>query len=263
MTDETCVAFLQWALPRLRMSWAGFRRVRGQVCKRLRKRCQELALDVPDGYRAYLADHPEEWARLDRICRITISRFYRDRRIFDYITSDALPRIAKRRPAGVRCWSAGCCSGEEAYTLQILWRLRLGSPAGLVVGGTDTDAVLLERARRGVYPKSSVRDLPGDLAEEAFDFHGEEVRLRGPFRAGVEFRQQDLRQEMPAGPFDLILCRNLVFTYYDRGLQRQLLPRLVERLADGGVLVTGRRETLPETGVPLVREAEAVYRLGS
>jgi chemotaxis protein methyltransferase CheR len=79
MSDSQCVVFLQWALPRLRVRWAGFRKVRRQVCRRVWRRARELGLADLVAYRAYLEEHPEEWALLDSMARITISRFYRDR----------------------------------------------------------------------------------------------------------------------------------------------------------------------------------------
>lgn len=82
MADADCVAFLQWALPRLDLRWRGFRKVHGQVCKRLKRRMKELGLDGFDAYRKWLAADTDEWAVLDGMCHITVSRFYRDSRIF-------------------------------------------------------------------------------------------------------------------------------------------------------------------------------------
>ena len=81
MADAECVAFLQWALPRLDLRWQGFRKVHGQVCKRLKRRTKQLGLEGFDAYRERLAGDPDEWAVLDGMCHITVSRFYRDSRI--------------------------------------------------------------------------------------------------------------------------------------------------------------------------------------
>jgi len=75
MTDRECIAFLQWALLRMRMRWAGFRRVRAQVLKRISRRIEALSLPGADAYRTYLDSHPDEWAVLASLCRVTISRF--------------------------------------------------------------------------------------------------------------------------------------------------------------------------------------------
>ena len=126
MADAECVAFLQEALPRLGLRWQGFRKVHGQVCKRLRRRMNELGIEGFAAYRKRLDTHPEEWTVLDGLTHITISRFFRDKSIFEALERRVLPDIAARAEAEkrqARFWSAGCASGEEPYTLKILWDL--------------------------------------------------------------------------------------------------------------------------------------------
>ncbi len=85
MKDPECIRFLQWALPQLHMRWPGFRKVRAQVCKRIGRRMTGLGLSEFSSYRSYLEETPEEWSTLDTLCRITISRFYRDRDVFEHL----------------------------------------------------------------------------------------------------------------------------------------------------------------------------------
>ena len=164
MDDRRCVEFLQWALPRLGMRWPGFRKVRGQVCKRLRRRLGELGLADLDSYREFLEGHPDEWARLESLTHITISRFLRDRGMFDFLLAEVAPALAARALARgdecVRAWSAGCASGEEAYSLSILWRLGLDTPVRLRILATDVDETMLERARRSS-PRTTCPPPPG------------------------------------------------------------------------------------------------------
>ena len=254
MKDIDCVAFLQWALPRLNLRWPGFRRVRGQVCKRIDRRIQALGLSGRDAYIAYLADKPGEWDILDSLCYISISRFYRDRAVFDCLGDTVLPELAEqagRRTNGlVRCWSAGCASGEEPYTLNLVWEQRV-SPrfpqTGLAILATDIDEHLLERARIGCYPASALKELPRAWIERAFSRNDGAYCLRDEWRGRVEFRWQDIRAEHPPGEFDLILCRNLAFTYFDKQLQLLTLERLTERVRADGFLVIGRHESLPSS----------------
>ena len=89
MRNEECVRFLQWALPQLNMRWSGFRKVRKQVCKRVDRRRVELGMDSVERYQAYLQQNPEEWDQLDSLCRITISRFHRDKGVFAVLAQDA------------------------------------------------------------------------------------------------------------------------------------------------------------------------------
>ncbi len=236
--------------------WPGFRRVRGQVCKRISRRLRELRLADLNAYRSLLEDDEAEWRLLDTYCRITISRFYRDRAVFDTLRFKLLPLVGRRtadagRPA-VDCWSAGCCSGEEPYTLQILWELSVKPASGvwlpLHVVATDTDPHLLERAQNGIYPSSVLKDLPDGLAAVAFDEHESEHTLKSAFRANINWLNQDVRHATPEGPFDLVLCRNLAFTYFDKPTQSEVLRRINASTRDGGFLIIGSHERLPAEG---------------
>jgi chemotaxis protein methyltransferase CheR len=235
MTDAECVAFLQWALPQLRLRWHGFRRVRRQVCRRVSRRIAELGLKEADAYRAYLEGNLYEWNVLAGLCRITISRFWRDRALFESLRDEVLPELGPT----VSAWSAGCASGEEPYSLVLV---AAEARIEIHVIATDVDPVLLERARRASYPESSLRDLPADLRARAF----EDGSLRPEYRHPVDFLRHDVRDGAPAGPFDLALCRNLVFTYFADELQREVGHRLARSLRAGGALVVGAHEDLPE-----------------
>jgi chemotaxis protein methyltransferase CheR len=270
MKSPECAEFLQLCLPKLRLRWAGYRRVRRQVCKRISHRITELGLSGLPAYKSYLEGHAEEWPILGSLCRITISRFYRDRGVFDMLRSTILPLLAKslsgRGESELRCWSAGCCSGEEAYTLQILWKLnvipRLHTDLPLRIIATDAESAVLERARKGCYPESSIRDLPKEWRERVFSLSGTFYTVKEPFRSDIEFVRQDIREQYPDGPFHLILCRNFVFTYFEEALQREVLERFSERLVPGGILVIGLHEAIPHgvTAVALYDSVRCMYR---
>ena len=254
MVPHDCVDFLQWALPRLGLRWAGFRRVRRQVCKRIARRLDTLGLASIQDYRQLLAVEPKEWRHLDALCRITISRFYRDRGVFDSLRDRILPALAEhawaRGDTVLRVWSIGCASGEEPYSVVLIWQLQPPSAAAhlrLQVLATDADRALLRRARAGVYPLSSTRDLPAQWRVQAFDLAAGRQTLRPAFRHKVHFCCHDLRTRPPRLLFDLILCRNLAFTYFDLDLQLRLTGVLGGCLRQHGVLVLGSHETLPGT----------------
>jgi chemotaxis protein methyltransferase CheR len=224
---------------------------------------EELGCADLEAYRTRLAQNEDEWRVLDGLCRITISRFYRDRHVFDALRTVVLPELARRARARgaseLRCWSAGCASGEEPYTLLLIWRLELeqGFPGfPLTVVATDSDPALLARAERACYSESSLRELPRSWKEEAFSAAGEELRLDARFKAGVDFRLHDVREEPPGGGFDLVLCRNLVFTYFAPALQRAIQSMLAESIFPGGSLVVGAHEApLPGDFEPWVAGA--------
>lgn len=268
MKDADCIAFLQAVLPRLGMRWVGFRRVRKLVCKRVSRRLGELGVRDIHAYRARLEDNPAEWHALDALCRIPASRFYRDGRVFERLEHDVLPTLAenatRRGSRELACWSACCASGEEPYTLAILWRCRLRHRyprLRLRVVATDIDQHLLERARNGCYGASSLTALPRDLFAAAFAPSGTQFCIRDEFRL-IDFVQQDIRQAVPEGEFDLVLCRNAVLTYFAQALQYSVIKRVVARLRLGGALVVGVHESLPEdpTGLAPWPGARATYR---
>lgn len=263
MNDSDCITFLQWALPRLELRWPGFRKVRRQVCKRLKQRMRDLGLDDYEAYRARLEADPSEWSILDACCHITISRFFRDRGIFEAVRRRVLPDIAaraKRERRTARIWSAGCASGEEPYTLRILWDIEIANACpgvSLSITASDVDQAMLRRAREGCFEPTSLHELPPPLIQRAFDQQGPRYCVKPKHREGIEFLDQDIRTEMPSDIFDLILCRYIVFTYFDVPLQSKVLANMLEHLHPQGYLVIGTHEQLPEN----VRELAALDRV--
>ena len=136
----------------------GFRKVRREVCKRIDRRMKALGFETIDEYQDHLQAHADEWATLDAFCRITISRFGRDKGVFAELGNTVLPELARsvkaRGSDSLRAWSVGCASGEEPYILAILWatELRRRFP-GIEhhVTAMDSDARMLERAREAGY----------------------------------------------------------------------------------------------------------------
>jgi chemotaxis protein methyltransferase CheR len=211
--DTDCVALLQWALPRPGLCWPGFRKVRRQVCKRISRRMRELGLADAAAYRDRLESDAAEWQALAALGTIPTSRFYRDREVFDALGESVLPALAAAaRERGARrleCWSAGCASGEEPYTLAIQWRMALAArfPAiDLHVFGTDVDARLLERARAACHRPGSLSALPAAWQEPAFEPRGNLLCLRQAFRDTVALECQDLLAVLPRRQFDVVLC---------------------------------------------------------
>lgn len=251
--DFAGVEFLQWCLPRMHLRWLGFRKVRNRIYKRLNHRLLELGLPSLDAYRVYLEDHADEWKVLGSLCWMPITRFYRDRSVYQQLEAVVLPQLAQvvigAQENNLRCWSAGCAGGEEPYTLAIIWmqRLALQFPALYFrVVATDIDPQAIQRAQRGCYHWSSMKELPAEWRAQAFVASGEELCLKDEYRAAVTFLVQDLRESVPDGLFQLILCRNLTFTYFDETSQRETLLKLTGKLAPGGALIIGKLESLPD-----------------
>lgn len=217
---------LEEAKARIGLRPRGFANFSGMLVKRIKKRARALGLEGSvDAYRGYLRTHEDEWKELDAICRVTISRLYRDAPVMDELARDVLPKAR-------RVWSAGCASGEEPYTIALL------APHVEIVA-TDIDASLIERAKKAEFQESSLVELPTELRTRL-------EREKDALRSRITFLVQDLRKEAPAGPFDLVLCRNVAFTYFDEPLQRDVMRRIESVLAPGGRLVIGKGESLPD-----------------
>jgi chemotaxis protein methyltransferase CheR len=215
-------------------------------------------LNLPDvaAYRAYLECNADEWLVLQRLCRITISRFYRDRSVFDRLAAEVLAPLGalagSRGRRDILVWSAACGSGEEPYTVALLWELTLARHGRLLILGTDVERQVIHRAQDGRYPASALRDLPATW-RSAFARTGDAYRLESRHRRPVRFAVHDLRAGAPGGPFDVVLCRNLAFTYWDQELQLETAAALEGALRPGGVLVIGAHEVLPGRSAGLVR----------
>ena len=252
MRDEECIGLLQWMLPRMQLRWAGFRRVRKQVCKRLSRRLKTLGLRDANAYRKFLESNPEEWSIADSLLRVTISRFYRDRAVFAFLASHVLPSLGTqalhaKRPE-LRLWSAGCASGEEPYSVALLWHFEVARRfpgLALKILATDADQHLLVRARAGRYPPGCLKNLPENWRLEVFRRTDSVYQLSTTFMNAVQFQLHDLRSEPPDGVFDLVLCRNVAFTYFDEPLQLATAEKLGGSLRNGGALVIGSHEQLP------------------
>jgi chemotaxis protein methyltransferase CheR len=233
------------------MRWPGFKKVRGQVCKRLDRRLEELQLPDMKSYRIFLQDNPLEWHILDSMCRITISRFYRDIGLYHCLASQVFPELIKnalrKKEKTLFCWCIGSASGEEPYSVSLLWELSGIEKKGLdlKILATEVDQLMIKRARESCYPASSIRELPSDMKKKAFTQKNGQFHLKEQYKKRVQFQQQDIRNAQPASTFHLILCRNLVFTYFSQDLQEEIAQQILLRLKPVGALLIGTHEELP------------------
>ena len=206
----------------------------------------------------------------DLVAEITVGEtyFFRDPEQCRLIRDRILPALSEDRPhASLRVWSAGCATGEEAYTLAILLS-ESGSPDPARIVGTDLSRSALARARRGRYGRWSLRGVPADAVARNFQHFGSEFALLPELRRAVEFRYLNLAaDEYPSlasgiGRMDLILCRN-VLIYFDEETAARVTRRLLETLAPGGWLVLGASDPPAPDFMPcevVITDAGLVYR---
>ncbi len=259
--DLTIREFIEAAAPLAGMRWEGLRRVwrsvRGSVRDSARAACARSLSSYLDRVRADAA----EARRLRLALAPTISRFHRATRTFEVICREALDW-----PAGeARAWCAGCACGEEPYTLALFFRERVAparSDLSLAILATDVREDALDRARGAVYRSSSLASVPTRSRERWFEAVGEGWRVSDALREGVTFRRHDLLEDPPPSGMAVVFCRNLAFTYFGDGLEREALSRLHASLRPGGLLAIGDREryaVLFERFEP-VRGDRAVFR---
>ncbi len=213
-------------------------------------------------YATLLADSTEETARLLEALTINVTQFFRNPEVWDRLASMLEPRISGDANL-FRAWSAGCASGEEAYSVALLVAAHARSPlAGrLRVDATDIDVASLERARVARYPARAV--LGSHPLAAGLVAHRDVVELPAELRAPVHFAHGDLlRAVAPDPPYDLILCRNVII-YFEREAQERLFDCFTQALHPGGLLVLGRVETVSGAArdrLELVHSRERIYR---
>ena len=234
--------FLSEALPPLGLHPAAFRR-RG-VRRRVTRRMESLGIHDYLAYLRFLRGAPSERDALRSVLTVTISRFYRNRVAWETLSREVLlPLAGRKRP--VRAWSAGCASGEEAYSLGIAWEELPGRKPPISVLASEVDSACLRRAAEGVYSESSIREVPRQVAERYFRKENGRFRLSAKVILSVELRRHDLLREEPPGRFDIVLCRNAAFTYFHPPRRIEVARRIAACLPTGGVLMLGRTEKLP------------------
>lgn len=213
-------------------------------------------------YVAVLQSSAEEQSICQAHLRVTISRFFRDRQVWHQLERRLLPKLASRflgiapneETFPLRAWSAGCACGEEPYSLAIV-RQRLKLTNNLFITATDGDAVCLNLARRGVYQRSSLKELAEDTISECFQKLSKgRFAIQDVFRENIIWRQHDLFDAPPPGPFHVIMLRNNLLTYYQGEKLQRGFKRIVESLEPGGILVVGSHESPPEKNISLQRD---------
>ena len=221
---------------------------RATILRRLQRRMVATGSAKLREYVRYVQNNPEEYQRLTASFLIKVTEFFRDKDLFDHLRDKVIPQLiadASARDRELRVWSAGCATGEEAYSLAMLISDALGDDLdtfNVRIFATDVDSDAITFARRGIYPESSLTDLPPTLLERHFSKHAEGYEVRKRIRAITVFGQHDLGQRAPFPRVDLALCRN-VLIYFTSELQRRALQLFAFSLRDGGVLVLGKAES--------------------
>jgi two-component system CheB/CheR fusion protein len=218
------------------------------LMRRIDKRLQAVGVERLSDYVDYLQVHPEEFAYLFNTVLINVTAFFRDLPAWDYLTREIIPQLIAAKPADqpLRVWSAGCASGEEAYTLAIILAEALGLEQfqqRVKIYATDVDEDALNRARQASYSAKEIEPILGALREKYFDLAGNRYVFRSDLRRAVIFGRHDLIQDAPISRLDLLVCRNTLM-YFNAETQSHILTRFHFALNDNGVLFLGKAEML-------------------
>lgn len=239
--------FLRKAALRLGLQWRPFQR-RG-IQRRVERRMEEIGLSNFKEYLLRIEEDPDEQNHLSKMLTVTISRFFRDKEVFDTFGTSLIPAIVKNRKEGqFRVWSIGCASGEEPYSIALLWKKSFAQHWPFIqfsVLATDVNESLLERAMKGRYKKSSLREVPQEILQIFFKANNDFYALDQAIFNHVEFKRHDIINEETFSEMDIIFCRNLAFTYFSKECQIKVLKKIANGLKKEGYLVIGKDEALP------------------
>jgi chemotaxis protein methyltransferase CheR len=238
-------------LRHLGLSWKGHRRVRGGVKKRIAKHMFRLGCRDMNAYLRAINENAVCRAECQRLLTVSISRFFRDRQLWALLKAEVLPNLIALGRKQLRIWSAGCASGEEAYSFQILYdqmKRTLSDVPRCEILATDMNPEYLKRAKTACYAASSLKEIGEEIRGLYFEKNsfGGGFTLKPRYKEHICWKQHHLLDRPPGGKYELIFLRNNLLTYYEITYQKRALENIVPRLSEGGFLIIGSHEKLPE-----------------
>jgi two-component system CheB/CheR fusion protein len=221
---------------------------RSSLKRRLCKQMQTHQIETFTDYLDYIQVHPEEFLPLFNTLLINVTSFFRDESAWNYLQSTILPEILSQKfnTDPIRIWTAGCASGEEAYTLAMIWAETLGIEAfrqRVKIYATDLDEEALKEARQATYTEKAIELIPESLQVKYFEKIGTKYIFRPDVRRAVIFGRHDLVQDAPISRLDLLVCRNTLM-YFNAETQGKILHRFHFALQNSGFLFLGKAEML-------------------
>lgn len=238
------------------------------IGRRVERRMAVQRIENIDAYASYLQATPSEVDALFRDLLIGVTSFFRDPQAFEALDRSFIAPLLARAPSGtIRVWVPGCSTGEEAYSIAILFRERLDAlrlDSKLQVFATDIDRKAIETARAGLYPASIAADItPSRLAAHFSPADAAHYRVHKRIRELLTFSEQDVARDPPFSRLDLISCRNLMI-YMGPELQKRLIPLFHYALKPGGMLFLGSSESVGEFAelLPAKDRAAKLYQRG-
>ncbi len=242
-TLEDLLAFIRDARG---FDFTGYKR--SSLARRIRKRMHEAGSADYVDYRDRLESNTEEFGHLFNMILINVTGFFRDPETWSLLQREVMPELLADidREREIRVWSAGCASGEEAYSLAMAFSETLGTEEcakRVKIYGTDVDHEALHDARIGLYPAKALEALPAELRDKYFEQNGTQFSFRPDLRRRVIFGRHDITRDAPISRLDLLVCRNTLM-YFNVETQSQVIDRFHFALRQGGYLFLGKAEML-------------------
>nr|WP_170309277.1 CheR family methyltransferase [Pseudonocardia hierapolitana] len=226
--------------------FTGYKRT--SLVRRIDRRLGQVGCSDYADYLDYLELHREEFTALFNTILINVTGFFRDPEPWEFLRAQVLPGLLAGKGANepIRVWSAGCASGQEAYTLAMLLAELMGADEfrrRVKIYATDVDEEGLIQARHAVYDEREVRAVPAALLERYFERQGQTHTFRKDLRRSVIFGRNDLVQDAPISRVDMLVCRNTLM-YLTAETQARILSRFHFALTTSGALFLGKAEML-------------------
>ncbi|MFC1489249.1 CheR family methyltransferase [Thermodesulfobacteriota bacterium] len=237
-------------LKRLGLSWAGYRKVRKGVKKRISRHMKQLGCRNMEAYLTRMESNGNVRQECDQLMTVSISRFFRDRSLWESLQNEILPNLANNQNETFRVWSAGCACGEEVYSFKIVWEhlnKHVGSSPALEITATDMNPVYLDRARTGIYSSSSLKEVREDFRTTYFEPGPGRNRyaVKSSIKTDIIWKLHQLHDDPPEADYHIIFLRNNLLTYYQDHLKKPAFKRVLDRLRPFGFLIIGSQENLP------------------
>lgn len=218
------------------------------ILRRIGRRMGLNHVETHESYVRYLRETPGEVEFLFRELLIGVTNFFRDAESFETLKTDILPKLfeSMKEDDSFRVWIPGCSTGEEVFSLAIVFREVLDKNPkriNLQLFGTDIDSYAIDKARDGLFPASISEDVSKERLNRFFIREGDFYRIRKEIRDAVVFSVQDVIKDPPFSRLDLLCCRNLLI-YLDTDAQKKLLPLFHYTLKPNGLLILGSSETI-------------------
>lgn len=237
------------------------------IIRRLEKRISINQISKIENYISYLAQSPNEARILYKELLIGVTQFFRDQDSFNVLREKVIPEIFKSKEVNgrIRIWSVGCSTGEEAYSLAILFREYMDEhklDLDVKVFATDLDSESIEFASAGIYPESIISDVLPERLKMYFVKRESSYIVNERIRRMVIFASHNILKDPPFTKLDLIVCRNMLI-YLNAAMQRRIMAMFYYALIQTGNLFLGSSETLGDIaeGYSTISSKWKVYRI--